>query len=219
MKHDIDLVMWDLDGTLLDTKPGIIKAIREALELGQWRELTEDELCTFIGPPLETSFPRYFGDDKQDLREFLDTFRYIYKHKTLYNAEPFDGIVEVMDKLKKQGKKQALCTYKVKSYAENLMKHYELDKYLDCIYGSSSTEKIYKSDMIINSARDLNIHDMKRTMLVGDTRYDFAAAILANSYFVAANYGYGDKLFKDTELGGTMIGHANTDYEILEFIK
>ena len=102
MKYDINLVMWDLDGTLLDTKPGIIQAIKETLELMQLSSLTDEELNTFIGPPFGQSFPKYYGNDKKELKEFIETFRYIYKNKTFYNAEPFSGIVEVMKKLRKK---------------------------------------------------------------------------------------------------------------------
>ena len=219
MKYDIDLVMWDLDGTLLDTKPGIIEAIKETLQIMKLEKLTEEELGTFIGPPFGQSFPKFYGNDEAQLKEFIETFRDIYKNKTFYHAEPFDGIKEVMKTLKEKGIKQSLCTYKIKNFAENLMEHYELDQYLDCIYGSSIEEKLTKSDMLINSAKDCNISNMKRTVLVGDTRFDFAAAILANSYFIAANYGYGDKLFKEADFGGTLLGHAETVYDILEFIK
>lgn len=218
MKYDIDLIMWDLDGTLLDTKPGIILAIKETLDIMKLHSLTDDELNTFIGPPFGQSFPKFYGDDKEQLKEFIETFRDIYKNKTIYIAEPFDGIVNTMKTLKKKGKKQTLCTYKMQSFAEKLMEHYELDQYLNCIYGSSVEEKITKSDMLINSAKYCHIDDMKKTVLVGDTRFDYAAAILARSNFIAANYGYGDKLFKEADYGGTLIGHINTAYEIIDYI-
>ena len=219
MKYDIDLVMWDLDGTLLDTKPGIIQAIKETLELMELRELTDEELETFIGPPFGQSFPRFYGDDKQELKEFVEIFRYIYKNKTFYYAEPFDGIVDVMRTLRKNGIKQTLCTYKLQNYAMDLMEHYKLDEFLNCIFGSLLTESLLKSDMLINSAKYCHINDMKRTVLIGDTRYDYSAAILANANFIAANYGYGEKIFKEANYGGTLLGHANTAYEILDYIN
>ena len=218
MKYDIDLIMWDLDGTLLDTKPGIILAIKETLDIMKLHSLTDDELNTFIGPPFGQSFPKFYGDDKEQLKEFIETFRDIYKNKTFYIAEPFDGIVNTMKTLKERGKKQTLCTYKMQSFAEKLMEHYKLDQYLNCIYGSSVEEKITKSAMLINSAKYCHIDDMKKTVLVGDTRFDYAAAILARSNFIAANYGYGDKLFKEADYGGTLIGHINTAYEIIDYI-
>lgn len=218
MKYDIELIMWDLDGTLLDTKPGIIQAIKETLDIMNLHSLTEDQLNTFIGPPFGQSFPKFYGDDKEQLKEFIETFRDIYRHKTFYIAEPFDGVVDTMKTLREQGKKQALCTYKMQSFAEKLMEHYELDQYLNCLYGSSLEEKLTKSDMLINSAKCCYVNDMKKTVLIGDTRFDYAAAILAKSNFIAANYGYGDKLFKEADYGGTLIGHANTAYEILDYI-
>ena len=219
MKYDIDLVMWDLDGTLLDTKPGIIEAIKETLQIMNLRELVEEELDTFIGPPFGQSFPKFYGYDEKQLKEFIETFRDIYRNKTFYHAEPYEGVKDVMKALKGKGKKQALCTYKIQSFAKELMEHYGLSQYLDCMYGSSLEEKLTKSDMMLNSAKDCNVTDLKRAVLVGDTRYDFAAAIISNSYFLAANYGYGDKLFEEVEYGSTLIGHANTTYEILEYIK
>lgn len=219
MKYDIDLVMWDLDGTLLNTKPGIIEAIKETLRLMNLRELKDVEIDTFIGPPFGQSFPNFYGKDEKQLKEFIETFRYIYKNKTFYHAEPYDGIIDVMKTLKNQGKKQSLCTYKIESFAKELMDHYGFSQYLDCIYGSVEEKELTKSEMIINSARDCNISDLKRTVLVGDTRYDYAAAILAKSYFIAANYGYGEKIFKEADYGGTLLGHAYTVNEILEYIK
>lgn len=219
MKHDIELVMWDLDGTILNTKPGIIKAIKEALEVLKYKNLSEEQLETFIGPPFHSIFPYYFGGGEKELNEFVSTFRNIYKERTIFDAKPYDNIQNVMQQIKNQGKKQALCTYKIMDSAISLMEHFGLREYFDVIHGSTDSKQDFKSDMLINSAKECNIKDLKKTLLVGDTRYDYAAAIIAQSNFLAANYGYGSKKFKEADCGGTLIGHANTPYEILDYIK
>ena len=219
MKKKMDIVMWDLDGTLLDTKPGIINAIKDSLNICGYSMLTEEELETFIGPPFTKIFPQYFHTNEQETKEFIDTFRDIYWNKELFNATPFDGILEVVKKIKQKGLKQALCTYKAKEFAEKLLKKFDFYDYFDYIYGSSTKYDLPKSEMIVHCLTMCGIIDRKKSVLIGDTRYDFAASIQAECHFIAANYGYGEILFKQADLTNTLIGHIDYPNEIFEYIE
>ena len=110
------LAIFDLDGTLLDTTQGVIECVENtAKEIGFPRK-DMSELITFIGPPLQDSFQRVYGCDKDKADEATAIFRKFYSGGLMYHAKPYDGILEQCEHLKDAGVLLAVATYKKEEY-------------------------------------------------------------------------------------------------------
>ena len=119
------MVIFDVDGTLLNTTEGIMNAVKFTIEKAGLSELSEDVLKTFIGPPIQDSFGKaYEIEDKLYLQKLAGIFRGRYKDFELLKAYPYDGIYEVFDRLLVAGIKPAIATYKREDYARSIMQHF-----------------------------------------------------------------------------------------------
>ena len=93
---DIKCVVFDLDGTLVDTSPGIIESVKYAVKEFNYPVLTQEQLLSFIGPPLKTSFIRCCGCDDSVAERLTETYRTYYRQGAILNARLYDGIIELL---------------------------------------------------------------------------------------------------------------------------
>ena len=96
-------VLFDLDGTIMDTSEGILMSIREAAEILGLPELEPEVLKTFIGPPVEWSFEDKYDIHGDDLKKAAATFRDRYSNVNLLHAKPYEGIFDLFLKLREKG--------------------------------------------------------------------------------------------------------------------
>ena len=120
----IKALIFDLDGTLLDTSEGVVECARYAAsELGQ-PLLPREELLDFIGPPLTDSFPKHYGFDEETTREAIRLFRQHYREGAVYKAKPYEGIFTLCDALHARGTFMAVATNKLEPMAQRLLDHF-----------------------------------------------------------------------------------------------
>lgn len=184
-------VLFDVDGTLLDTSEGIVTSIRETLEHFGYDMLPQSELLKFIGPPIEWSFRDRAGLEGDDVTAAAAYFRDRYSNHNLLMAKPYEGIPELLGFLKEKRIPMAVATYKKQDYAEKLLLHFGMGEYTDIIYGSDYEGKLRKSDIIELCIRDLGIHDRRSVLMVGDSSHDAKGAVLAGTSFAAVSFGFG----------------------------
>ncbi len=209
-------VIFDLDGTLLDTREGIIESVKHAgKELG-YSELPYETLLKFVGPPIQQSFMEHYGCDKETAQKAADLFRDYYKTVALLKAEPYEGIYELCEKLKANGIRMSVATYKREDYAVMLLKHFGFDKYCDPIHGSDNSNVLKKED-IVRMCREEMGSEKEDSVLVGDTEHDARGALQAGTPFIAVTYGFGFKTSKDVN-GYPFIGVAGNPLEIADII-
>lgn len=190
------LVLFDLDGTFMDTSCGIIKSIEYTLnEMGMNRS---GDLHKYIGPPIEYSFKTYAGLDGENAKKAAAVFRKVYPEKFLYEAEIYPGIEELIDVLHHNNIKCGIATFKRESYTLKLLEHFGLIERLDVIHGSDEHGELTKTDIIKLCMNDLNCTD-NETIMIGDTVHDASAAYKAKTDFVAVTYGFGFKNDADTK--------------------
>ncbi len=219
MKHNFDLILWDLDGTLLDTKPGLKNSVVLTAENIGFRKLTEEEIDSFIGPPFEDRAKEVFNLDDDKLKEVVEAFRDNYRHKELFNATPMPHIYEVLDEIKKRDIKQGLATYKVEYCTFPLMEHFEFTKYFDTMHGGIENEKLMKKDIMLKCIRDINITDMSRVLMVGDTEHDLRGSIEIGCKFFGVEYGFGfSDLSGDEKSYKNIVAFANDINKIIEYL-
>lgn len=183
-------VLFDLDGTILDTSEGIMMSIRETAEIMGLTPLAPEVLRTFIGPPIEWSFEDKYDIHGDELKKAAAIFRDRYSNVNLLHAKPYEGIFELFDKLRDLGYGTAVATYKKQDYTEKLLKHFGIDRMVDVIYGSDYEGKLKKSDIIELCIRDLNV-DRDKVLMVGDSKHDATGAKALGVDFAGVSFGFG----------------------------
>ena len=208
------LVIFDLDGTLMDTSPGILMAVKDAIKEHGMPELTAEQIKTFIGPPIQWSFEKQYSLSKDEAQQMADTFRALYSTKHLLGAVPYPGIYDLMQALNERGIKSAIATYKREDYALRLLKYYHFDDYTDIMYGGDNDGALKKRDIIQKCIETAGIKDLKEVVMVGDTLHDSNGAKELGVDFIGVSYGFG---FHGEDAKG-IDSMAKTTEEILKFV-
>jgi len=183
-------VLFDVDGTLLDTSEGIVKSVEETIEHFKLKTMPHEELMRFIGPPIEWSFEGKCGVPKENLAEVAAYFRDRYSNHNLLGAEVYDGVYEFLDFLRDSGIAIGIATYKKQDYAEKLLRHFHFDDYTDVIYGSDYEGKLRKADIIDLCIEKLS-EGRQKVLMVGDSSHDAKGADLAGVDFAGVSFGFG----------------------------
>ena len=190
-KRNYDAVLFDLDGTLLDTSEGIVISVKETIEHFDLKRLPDEEILKFIGPPIEWSFEGRCGVAKDKLIEVCLYFRDRYSNHNLLLAKPYDGIYDFLDYLRDNDIPIGIATYKKQDYAEKLLKATGFADYTDHIFGSDYEGKLLKKDIIKLCIDSLGAGDVSRVLMVGDSNHDANGAKLAGASFAGVSYGFG----------------------------
>ena len=183
-------VIFDLDGTLLDTSEGILKSAVYAAKTLGYPELSREAMLTFVGPPVQNSFMNHYGCTREEAQQAANVFRDYYKTETLYLAKPYEGIYELCGLLQGRGIKMAVATYKREDYALSLLKHFGFDRYCRPMHGADNENVLKKEDIIRMCMEELGA-GAEDCVLVGDTENDAKGALKAGVPFLAVTYGFG----------------------------
>lgn len=183
-------VIFDLDGTLLDTREGIIESAVYAAQKCGYNELPRETLLKFVGPPIQQSFMTHYGCNKEEAQRAANIFREYYKTTALLKAEVYSGIYELCERLKRNNIIMSVATYKREDYALILLRHFGFDKYCAPIHGADNNNILKKDDIVRMCIKEMNA-DKYNTVLVGDTVHDAEGAVRADIAFIGVTYGFG----------------------------
>ena len=211
-----EIAVFDVDGTLLDTTEGVVAAVKETIQTLGLPMLTQEELLTFIGPPIHDSCQRYYALEGEALLDFANTFRNLYKDKYLFGATPYEGIYDMMDALYNKGIKIAVATYKRQDYAEAILKHFHFDRYSNILYGADFDNKLKKVDIIKKCMDDLGTTDYHKAVMIGDSAHDANGAKQLGVPFLAVTYGFDFKTKEDVKAFDS-IGCVDHAIDIIPF--
>ena len=198
MQH-FKVVVFDVDGTLLDTSEGVLSSVKYTIEKYGLAPVPKTLLESFIGPPIQDSFARVYGLEGAVLQEIATTFRNQYKNVDLLKAVPYEGIYDVFDALVKVGIKPAIATYKRQDYALTIMRHFGFDQYTDIIFGADHENKLKKRDIIQMALNDSGVDNDKEAVMIGDSDNDAMGADAIGIKFIGVTYGYGFKSVFDVK--------------------
>lgn len=194
-----DYILFDLDGTLTDPKEGITKSVQYALEdLGIHVE-NPDELTPFIGPPLKDSFMEFYGLDEETALRAITKYRERFQDTGIFENRLYDGITELLRKLKGNHKKLAVASSKPTVFVERILEHFDIRRYFDVVVGSElDGTRTEKQEVVAEALRQLygeaseaDTQKKYNTVMVGDRKFDVSGAKAEGVISVAVAYGYG----------------------------
>lgn len=187
-----DLILFDLDGTLLDSKEGITKSVQYALKKLGVEISDRRELVKFIGPPLQESFENFYQvDGLKGIEYYRECF--VGQQKMLEN-EIYPGVVELLEKLKEKKKKLVVATSKPTVYSKTILEHFRLAPYFEEIQGSElDLSLIEKEDVIRVVLEQYSSVSKDRIVMIGDRKHDILGAKINRIDNIGVLYGYGSK--------------------------
>ena len=185
-------IMFDLDGTLIDPKIGQINAIDYALQYFNIDEPNKESLCKFIGLPLKESFVKYYSFNNEQVKIGIEKYREYILNKGLKEANVYNGIIKMLNKLKESGKKAIIVTSNPTSIAEKCTNIYGFKDYLFDICGSNlDGTRVIKQELIEYAISKNNIKDKTSIVMVGDRISDIIGAKSTQIDSIGVLYGYG----------------------------
>lgn len=192
-------VIFDLDGTLIDSSEGIVRAATEALSNLGYPLLEEDLIKSLIGPPIGEGIIKNLGYGDEELKTFNAEFRHLYKTEYLMEAEVYPGIEDLLKRLACD-RFVAVATNKRADYTLTLMDGLGLSKYFSVIEGSDPDGELKKKDLVARCL-DASGRSAHEAVLVGDTATDALAAKECGVDFIGVTYGLGFKGPEDVPFG------------------
>ena len=182
-------ILFDLDGTLTDSEPGIIESLRYALE--KQKITPPDDLRFVLGPPLMDTFVHTFHMSQESAQKAYQDYCQRYAEKGMYQNSVFEGVKEMLAELKKY-KKLAVATSKSEDFAKRIIEHFGLSQYFDCIAGNYLNTRDSKAKVVAYALEQLQTSP-KEAILVGDRMYDIIGGKKAGVEVIGVLYGYGER--------------------------
>lgn len=189
-------VLLDLDGTLADSEPGIMRSLKWACEREGFPIPTDDEVRSVIGPPFELGLPS-IGIPDDALVRVIATYRERYEDIGLYEASLYDGVPEMLEALRDAGMILAIATAKPEHSARRVLDHFDLTRYFDAIVGATLTPERRAKAQIITHALGLlgipvGVPDIfDHVIMVGDREHDVLGASQNRLPCIGVTWGYG----------------------------
>lgn len=183
-----DIILFDLDGTLLDTSRGIYNSVRYAEKNMNLVPIPDDMLCQFVGPPPAVMYREVYGISEEEARKATIYHREYGKKFAIYEAEVYEGMIDCLKELKKEGFLLGVATLKSEMIAKKILDNFQISGYFDVICGMNKEENLSKADVIGNAKHILG---QGNAILIGDTMYDYTGAKEAGIDFGAVLYGFG----------------------------
>lgn len=193
------VVFFDLDGTLTNPGTGITNSVMYALESFGIRVTDRSELYKFIGPPLQQSFEVFYGFNKSKAIRAVELYREYFRDRGIYENEVYDGIRELLETLKRQGKVIGLATSKPEVFARQILEHFDLMGYFDFISGSLlSGERSDKGEVIewafhLLKSKTGGEFKPEDVVMVGDREHDVIGAEKNRISSIGVLFGYGSR--------------------------
>ncbi len=183
------MVLFDLDGTLIDSADGILWSFGATLrELG--RPVDDAVLRAFIGPPLDYSFSQLgFGPD--EMADVLTRYRVHYRDEGVHRCRLYDGVTRLLESIADTPVSMGVATAKRVDFANQILEDLAIDGFFRVVSGASLDGQLTSKDVIVADALARMDRDPAGGWLVGDRRFDIAAAKSHGLTSIGVTWGYG----------------------------
>lgn len=186
-------ILFDLDGTIVDSGPGITACAQYALKHFEIEEPDAAKLRFFVGPPLAYTFMEHYGFSKEQAEEAVEKYRERYHTIGIFECELYPGVKETLQYLKEKQFTIALASSKPEPSCHRILEHFGIAEYFDEIVGAEMHgPRNDKKDVLIEAMRRLQ-KEPQECILIGDTRFDAIGAKEVGMECIGITYGYGTK--------------------------
>ena len=210
-------ILFDLDGTLLDTTEGVLEsAMFAAREMGL-KPLPYDIMLKFVGPPIQNSFIQHYGCTTAHAQQAAELFRDYYKEHALYKAKLYPNMINTLGEIHRRGLHIGVATYKREDYAIAILEYFGIAPFCSSMHGADNFNRLTKADIVNACIRELG-ESKNDIILIGDTEHDATGAQKVGIDFLGVTYGFGFKNKTDIEAYPN-IGCVDNPIEILKYIE
>jgi phosphoglycolate phosphatase len=189
-------ILFDLDGTIVDSAPGITASLAWTLERLGRPVPTPAELLAWVGPPILDSFRERDGMTAEEAEHALDTYRPRYLETGVFDSRVYPGVADLIMTLGRSPVPLSLATSKPESLARVTLDYFGLASSFDFLTGASEDEvRSSKTDVVAEALRRLAAsgHDISKPVLVGDRHYDVLGAAANGVPTIFVEWGYGSR--------------------------
>ena len=203
-------VLFDLDGTILDSAPGIVQSLVDTFTYLGLPVPPATELIHYVGPPLLDSLRNRAGLSEEDAQKTLQIYRTDYRKDGAFDSAVFPGIVGVLESLTAANIPLAIATSKPEAQAIRILDHFNLSRFFTVVAGATEDEtRVTKADIVGHALAELTEagHDTSLSVMVGDRIYDVEGAAAYDVPSIIVEWGYGSP----AEAKGAMATVYSTD--------
>ncbi|MCW2528203.1 MAG: haloacid dehalogenase [Pseudonocardiales bacterium] len=206
---DIEIVLFDLDGTISDSAPGILASLRIAFDELGLPPLDAATERSILGPPFRESMPPLVGADR--VEEVVDRYRLHYgANEGMLLTSAYDGIGELLERLKTAGKRIGLATSKAEFFAPKILTHLGFADYFEVICGDDLEGNRGSKALVVGEALKRFGHPSPSLVrMVGDRLHDVLGAGEHGLPTLGAGWGYGAPGELETAGALVVVGHPD----------
>ena len=190
-----DYVIFDFDGTVVDTGEGIVKSLQYSFEQ-MGREIPDmSDLKKFIGPPIHYSYTHFYGVSEDEVGEYIKKYRERYKIKGIYESVLYDGMKELLSELRSRGVKLGIASSKPEHLIYSVADYLKITDMFDAIVGVKIDDSNHstKTGLVLDAMKKQGAKDKSRVLMVGDRCFDIDGASGAGVKSCGALWGYGNE--------------------------
>lgn len=206
MTDNFDTLLFDLDGTLTDSTEGIVRCLEYALERMEF-DIPEDT-NKFLGPPLYRSFAEFCGMNEEQVNEAVRIFRERYSTVGLFENRVYEGVPEMLKRLRDGGKRIMVATSKPEVYAVRIFDRFGLSQFFEIVGGANINGTRNDKDEVIEYVLEkAGISDRSSVLMIGDRRQDVIGAHKTGLKCMGILWGFGS-IEELTEAGADFIAET-----------
>ncbi|MCU1586045.1 MAG: haloacid dehalogenase [Microbacteriaceae bacterium] len=186
--------LFDLDGTIVDSAPGITASLAWTFEQLGRPIPSPAELLAYVGPPILDSFRDLAGMDTDEALDALSVYRPHYLSTGVFNSTVYPGVADLLKRIYERGIPMSLATSKPETPALAVLDHYGLTRYFTVITGASEDEvRSRKADVVAEALLRLGAvgTDLVRPVMIGDREHDVKGAAAHGIPTIFVGWGYG----------------------------
>ncbi len=202
-------ILVDLDGTIVNSGPGIIGSYQHALRCMGVECPPAEDLTWVVGPPSRRSFPKLIRPD-QDVEQAVRLYREHYREHGLFNATIYPGMQEALTILYALPARLFVCTAKPQGFAETIIEHFGFGHLFERVYGADFEGRFDDKGLLIEHIMGVEQIEPRRIVMIGDRDNDMVAAARHAIPAVGALWGYGNEA-ELREAGATVLCPAPDD--------
>jgi phosphoglycolate phosphatase len=191
--NDKPNILFDLDGTLIHSLPGIEEALQATLKHLGRNSYDKAAFRPLVGYPLEKVFKKLLGEDDPDVGIAVRIYRRFYMDIGLPQARPYGGIPKMLEALHKRNRSLHIVTARNEEVAKAILEKNGMIGYILSVRGERQGDgRESKTDLLTEVIRDQRL-DPEDTVMVGDRRFDTEAALANGCVSIGVTYGYGSR--------------------------